>query len=94
VSRCGHCCRRRRRICRKTVQTRDYLNRNLFCGISTKLGEYVISNKSVNKTGAFTSMMNGGGRAYILYAPYDRYGIGIAKNGTFYYMVTLFRTRA
>jgi Cysteine-rich secretory protein family len=79
---------------RQTVKTRDYLNRNLFCGISTKLGEYVISNKSVNKTGAFTSMMNGGGRAYILYSPYDRYGIGIAKNGTFYYMVTLFRTRA
>jgi Cysteine-rich secretory protein family len=79
---------------RKTVQTRDYLNRNLFCGISTKLGEYVISNRSANKTGAFASMMNGGGRAYILYAPYDRYGIGIAKNGTFYYMVTLFRTRA
>jgi hypothetical protein len=38
--------------------------------------------------------MNGGGRAYILYAPYDRFGIGIARNGTLYYMVTLFRNRA
>jgi Cysteine-rich secretory protein family len=79
---------------RKTVRTRDYLNRNLFCGASEEIGEYVISSRSVNKTGAFTSMMNGGGRAYILYAPYDRFGIGIAKNGTLYYMVTLFRNRA
>jgi Cysteine-rich secretory protein family len=79
---------------RKIIRTRDYLNRNLFCGASEEIGEYVISSRSVNKTGAFASMMNGGGRAYILYAPYDRFGIGIARNGTLYYMVTLFRNRA
>jgi hypothetical protein len=70
---------------------RDNIFRNVFCGTSNEMGEYVMSTSSVSKTGAFASLMQGDGSEYILYPPYDRIGLGIAKAGSTYYMVMLFK---
>jgi uncharacterized protein YkwD len=75
----------------RTLATRDNIFRNIFCGTSNEMGEYVLSTKSVNQTGAFASLMRSDGRDYILYGRYDRVGVGIAKAGSWYYMVMLFK---
>jgi uncharacterized protein YkwD len=76
---------------KRTVALRDNIFRNVFCGTSNEMGEYVMSTSSVSKTGAFASLMQGDGSEYILYPPYDRVGLGIAKAGSTYYMVMLFK---
>jgi uncharacterized protein YkwD len=75
----------------RTLATRDNIFRNIFCGTSNEMGEYVLSTTSVNQTGAFSSLMRSDGRDYILYGRYDRVGVGIAKAGSWYYMVMLFK---
>jgi hypothetical protein len=73
------------------VKSRDHLTQGVWCDSWEELGEYVIGSRSVRKTGAFADLMSGGGEEYVLYEPYDRMGIGIAKNGKWFYMAILFK---
>ena len=78
---------------KQTVVLRDCISRNIFCNTWYELGEYDKSSRNVTKSGWFTSMMSGGGRAYILYPPYNEFGIGISKNSSWFYVVALFKTK-
>jgi hypothetical protein len=80
--------------CNGDVETREHISTNIWCDTYDELGEYVISSRSIRKSGAFTSLMRNRGRAYVLYKPYERYGIGIRRCGKWYYVVLLFKNRS